>query len=308
MWPLLALFLLSCCPAEALIIGADTRTEVSAPQAAPFRDWADSVVLVSAILKPVDSSAPASGYYWAFGGRKYGDAFTVPQAPQMNHPALDPATPFAAQPIIPMSCSGALIAPDIVLTAGHCADVFFNVVKRAYVAFGWRLGEDGQPPEKFLADQVYRCSLIAQRNDLKEKDGIPLSGSDWALLRLDRPVPDHRPLSVDRRGVYKKGTKVAMIGYPYGLPEKVETGVIRKRLRTAFSTNLPAFIGDSGAPVFNQASGLIEGILVQRHGGDDFAPKGDAAVERVVPEPDAYTVVLKSSEFLPALSAAVQPR
>src|SRR5690606_11297122 len=94
------------------------------------------------------------------------------------------------------------------------------------------------------------------------------SFDDWMLVRLDRVVtaPGALPLEIRRDGFPGVGTPVGMIGHPSGLPMKIAFGsttVIKKDFQsTFFEANLDAYGGNSGSPVFNQTTGIVEGIQV----------------------------------------------
>ena len=156
----------------------------------------------------------------------------------------------------PAQCSGVLIGPDLVLTAGHCVPDTEVCSTYGYV-LEFQV-TDRNPENLVAADQVYSCrELVAGGNQ----------AVDAAVLRLDRPVPDRTPIELDATplGV---GDPLFMIGHPSGLP-LVHTGngrVLAAR-RDAYRTDLDAFGGNSGSPVFN-AGGLIAGMLIR--GQDDF--------------------------------------
>ncbi|MCG2724712.1 MAG: serine protease [Elusimicrobia bacterium] len=86
---------------------------------------------------------------------------------------------------------------------------------------------------------------------------------NYALLRLDRKVSGHTPLAINRDQNLKVGTKLFVIGYPNGLPVKIAGNAeIRSVHNDYFAANLDTFRGNSGSPVFNAETYLIEGILV----------------------------------------------
>ena len=163
---------------------------------------------------------------------------------------------------------------DLVLTAGHCVDDAEDCESTSLV-FGWAI-HDGMSAQSDImpASEVYRCKEIvsAEREE---------TGSDWAVIRLDRPVVGHEPLQIARRtedtesGGIEVGTEVVVIGHPSGLPTKV---ALDARVRSAvdprfFTANTDTYGGNSGSPVFNAWTGEIEGVLVR--GEDDFELSGE---------------------------------
>jgi hypothetical protein len=155
-------------------------------------------------------------------------------------------------------CSGSLVAPDIVMTAGHCIGGPTACEGTKFV-FGFGIREaGGQTPQSVPAADVYGCGGYI--------GGAQVSGGpDWALVRLDRPVSDRAPLRISRRGMPPKGTPLFVIGHPAGLPTKVAGGAsVRESGKDGyFTANLDTYGGNSGSAVFNAVTGEVEGILVR---------------------------------------------
>jgi hypothetical protein len=110
---------------------------------------------------------------------------------------------------------------------------------------------------------------------------------DWALLKIDEEVPDLlRPLDLnEEKSLPAEDQNLFMIGHHCGLPLRVATkGKILSTTDTIFRTNLDAFIGNSGSPVFNGSTWKVEGILIR--GGEDFkqVDTGNGKEWFVVPE------------------------
>jgi V8-like Glu-specific endopeptidase len=77
------------------------------------------------------------------------------------------------------------------------------------------------------------------------------------------------PLRLRESGKVSVGERLAVIGYPSGLPLKIaDDGVVRRLEKHFFVTNLDTYHGNSGSPVLNAATGVVEGILVR--GDEDF--------------------------------------
>jgi hypothetical protein len=117
--------------------------------------------------------------------------------------------PYRDQPN-PAWCSGFLVAPDIVATAGHCVTSTADCSSTAFV-FGFVMLDATTPVLTIDSSQVYFCSEIIERQQ---------SAADWGLIRLDRDVTDHTPLPVRRTGKIQDGADVLVIGHPVGLPRK----------------------------------------------------------------------------------------
>ncbi|MEM7235079.1 MAG: trypsin-like peptidase domain-containing protein [Planctomycetota bacterium] len=181
--------------------------------------------------------------------------------------------PYWSQPS-PGWCSGFLVAPDIVATAGHCVNDS-GECRDSVMVFGFRMLDKNTPQIDIPASQVYFCQGIVGR-DLSD------TGPDWALIKLDREVPDHEPLPIRREGQIRTGQDVVMIGHPAGLPSKITPGA-QVRARSApsyFVATLDAYAGNSGSAVFNADTMVVEGVL-SRGEFPEFVERGACYVSRV---------------------------
>ncbi len=176
---------------------------------------------------------------------------------------LCPGEKFIGQPSGSGLCSGSLVGGDLIMTAGHCVKDQANC-DAVKIVFGFAIKDPGAgAPTRIDADNVYSCKKIVTRAKV-------IDGPDYALIQLDRPVSGRKPLEINRGRSVKKGDKVMVIGHPASLPLKIAGGATVRNVspRGYFVTDLDTFGGNSGSPVFNAATGLIEGILVR--GDEDF--------------------------------------
>jgi S1-C subfamily serine protease len=177
---------------------------------------------------------------------------------------LCPTERFGDQ-VAAATCSGFLIAPDLLVTAGHCMNEI--TCGRGRWVFDYKL-EEGSEKVFITRSNVYSCKKI-----VKDKDGL---FADAAIVQLDRPVTDRRPLVISRKKA-RVGDELVMIGHPSGLPSKVTDGAtVNARSFRKFKTNLDAFAGNSGSPVMNAQTGEVVGILVK--GKEDYTFNGSCRV------------------------------
>lgn len=170
--------------------------------------------------------------------------------------------PFREQPT-PGMCSGFLIGPDLLATAGHCLSRGCGSFKVAFNYF-----YDKPASERNLwqipNSDIYTCKEILGSYVDSE------TMLDFGVIRLDRPVEGVEPLTLRSKGKIKAGTPLAVIGYPMGIPAKVieggETEATATNDRYFFVGNLDTYGGNSGSAVFNAQTYEVEGILVR---GDD---------------------------------------
>ena len=160
-------------------------------------------------------------------------------------------------------CSGFLVGPDLVATAGHCV-TSNDACQSTKFVFGFAIKQPGaNTPEDVANNEVYGCKELLGRQQEN-------TGPDWAVVRLDRPVTGHKVLAIDHANV-TNGEKLVLIGQPSGLPTKIAAGntyVLDASPNGYFRANTDSYHGNSGSAVFSQNSLGIVGILVR--GEADF--------------------------------------
>lgn len=160
------------------------------------------------------------------------------------------------------NCSGFLVAPNVLVTAGHCIKTAADCASYKWV-FDYKVDHADQGAVNVPKTSVVSCKKIISRSlDQISKD-------DYAVIELDRKVKDRRPLAFRKTGKITKGTAIAVIGHPTGLPTKIADGAKVRSLSTKFFVaNLDTYGGNSGSAVFNTKTSEVEGILVR--GENDY--------------------------------------
>lgn len=167
-----------------------------------------------------------------------------------------------SQQISAANCSGFLVSPTVLVTAGHCIKSEYDCQSYKWV-FDFRVDHADQGAVNVPAASVYSCKkIISQTLDQDSKD-------DFAVIELDRAVTDRHPLVFRKKGKISKGAEIAVIGHPTGLPTKIADGAKVRGLKGKFfQANLDTYGGNSGSAVFNTKTGEVEGILVR--GENDY--------------------------------------
>jgi hypothetical protein len=174
--------------------------------------------------------------------------------------------PYFNYPAEVGDCTAFLIDDETLLSAGHCYE-YYNCNELTF-AFDYKSRDVKKPFDISIATKdIYYCK------DLKYVVDTTTHLLDYAIIKLDRKVTDRTPLKLRTSGKVKLGEKLFTMGYPLGMPLQVTENafVIHNSNEKYFSANLDSFHGNSGSPVINDTTGLVEGILVR--GRIDFTAK-----------------------------------
>lgn len=244
---------------QGIIYGSDDRVEVfEHPEEGVRRLAQESIVTLM----------PLSGLDF----RPDGTVARRTNVPLQNAQNLCSGERFADQPTSGY-CSGTLVAPNLVITAGHCIGPGEDTCRNAAFVFGYHYEAAGRL-RTLRTEDVYTCQRIVA-HALSNSGGRRL---DYAVVQLDRPAtPTHTPARVRTAPqALTTGQQLVMIGSPSGLPVKIDDG---GRVRTARGSTLDYFVattdsfaGNSGSGVFDRATLEQVGILVS--GDTDYVQSG----------------------------------
>jgi hypothetical protein len=187
------------------------------------------------------------------------DGFRVASNPYGKQENLCPGERFADQPESEGRCTAFLVAPSRVVTAGHCITV--ERCAETALVFGFAYRDPTDDVTWVLPDDVYGCQAVLARELSPTASDVP--SVDYAILELDRPVPDRQPLTLRRESKLRDRVLVTLIDHPMGLPMKTSTGAVFDNSDpVTFNAQTDGFRGSSGSPVLDPATGLVEGVLI----------------------------------------------
>ena len=268
---------------QKLVYGVDDRQELFSVTDSDVLRSADSVVSLIDVGNISDNGNGTSN---------------IRTVPFSSAQGLCSTERFGSQPTAPF-CSGFLVARDIVATAGHCIDT--NTLARTRFVFGFRMVDESTAQVTIPNDAIFRGTGIIGRK-------LENTGSDFAVVRLDRPATGRPVAEIRRSGKVDDGAMVYVIGHPSGLPLKYAPGaVVRDNSPGSFFVaNLDTYGGNSGSPVFEEDSDIVEGILVR--GDTDFVSNGTCIVSNVCPTTgcrgEDVTRAAEFKDFVPSPSVA----
>ena len=204
-------------------------------------------------------------------------------------------------------CSGALVAPNLVLTARHC-------VSRAITATpacdahgeshnGLHLAEDADPGSIGIYVgahvRVDRDPVRARAVRTLHPTGRVLCDADVAFLVLDRPLSDVSVLPLRLHGTVESGDHVLPVGFGGGMANAIGNRVARSGSTVLtvgpaanaetgavlgpreFEVDEATCRGDSGGPAIDARTGEIVGVVSR---GASCSASGNHVYTRV----DAY--------------------
>lgn len=231
-----------------IVYGDDNRLE-----AHESPDFIQELGNSTAVMIPTSKLVPVMGY------------FMLPPSTLKEDMNLCPGERFENQ-LSAGLCSGFLVGPDLLVTAGHCVTSEFDCAKYSWV-FDYKVKKETNRADVLSSrDNVYKCKRV-----IDAKLEVTATGKvDYALIQLDRVAAGRKPLKYRSEGKIADDAEVFVIGYPSGLPQKYapDAQLVQNSDEHFFQANLDTFGGNSGSSVFNTVTNEVEGILVR--GAKDY--------------------------------------
>jgi hypothetical protein len=173
-------------------------------------------------------------------------------------------------------CSGALVAPDVVLTSHRCvakwAPVFpcDDAAPRPAVAFS-----PGSLRVLF-AEPAAPAQERARGSSVSAPAGADACSADIALVILDTPIDDVAPFPIRAVGA-AKGDRLRTVGFESLDPSSLPAEIVRDHLPVVDATSTELKIGDScergwGAAAIEESTGEIVGVASRRAGPSCSGP------------------------------------
>jgi hypothetical protein len=261
----------SLIPVSTSYVVTDDRLDVYQLSGENLKD-ADSVV---ALMKSEYLRDNGDGTATLWTGR-FGEVYN-----------LCPTERFQEQPVAAF-CSGVLVAPDVIATAWHCIEDK-NVADIRFV-FGFRKNYAANVQTTFPTSDIYHgVEVIGWK--FNDRD------VDWALIRLDRSVENHRIAHIRQSGKINDGQAVNVFGHPNGLPAKFISGAVQNNwFRVGFLADIDIYPGNSGSPVFNSTTHEVEGIVIAMS-KDQFIQHGGCWLS-VGCQEAGCSVITRTTEFV----------
>ncbi len=167
-----------------------------------------------------------------------------------------------------------LVGDQLALTAAHC--IYDEVtqtlkpdIKHFRLIFDFYMTRCAECPK--LNHNEWNCDFSKDTYSFTVLAYKYIRGmEDWAILKLDKKVEGRQPLKINFGYEVSVGRNalvaddVYMLGHPFGLPLKyTRDAVVIEQIPTStyFTSNLDAFIGNSGSPVFLSKTHEVVGML-----------------------------------------------
>jgi tetratricopeptide (TPR) repeat protein len=179
------------------------------------------------------------------------------------------AVPVAAQDLLPELVRR--IKPSAV-----AIETFDSRGEKLSRGSGFFIGIDRVVTNRHVIDNAYRAEVHSYNGSVYQVKGVIAvdAEGDLALLRVDAPPNQVRPLLLDRTSP-QEGESVVVIGNPFGLEGSVTNGIVSAvrdipTFGRIIQITAPISPGSSGSPVVNMQGQVIGVATLQITGGQSI--------------------------------------
>ncbi|HVK61557.1 MAG TPA: serine protease [Bdellovibrionales bacterium] len=250
---------------QAAIYGVDDRVEANQSVVAKRFSSAMAMMISPVYMKQAADQTWSVDYPVSSSDDGYG---------------ICPSERFAVQPASTLTCTGFLIAPNLLVTAGHCmvnvgeaVDVQNPQCRDFHWLFDFMTDVNGRVQTTGIApERVVRCKRVVyavHEGRYDPKTQITHPGKDFAIVELETAQP-HRAVLPLANSFVKPREAISSFGYPLGLALKsMGTASVVEQTHPEYArTTLDTLSGNSGSPVLNTKNEVV-GIVVRAF-PDDF--------------------------------------
>jgi hypothetical protein len=162
-------------------------------------------------------------------------------------------------------CAGALVAPDVVLTARHCVSLPAGPIACP--------GEDARPAPPLRApgslrilvgDDLSTAALRARGRAVRVPAASSMCGADVALILLDVPIDDVQPFAIRSTGA-AQGDHLRTVGWRLAARAGAAPRILRDHLLVADTSptelELDEAVRGGGGPAIDETTAEVLGVF-----------------------------------------------
>ena len=198
---------------------------------------------------------------------------------------------YSKQPSMRNNCTGVLIAPKLILTAGNCITDHYCKNDLYYWMFNYNLKSESSFNVKRSRKNFYLCKrLLTRVYD-------PSTATSYAVIELKKAVRGVTPVELSSKEELQDGDKVFTMGHLRGLPLKIDTGGrVFNSTQDYFFTNSDISGSTLGSGIFNSRTYKLEGLMV--HGTRSHIKQGkECKEEQLLDDSDPSEFAIKVYPF-----------
>ena len=187
---------------------------------------------------------------------------TLSEHPELDELPLCQAEMDKEQPLVG-NCSGVLIAPDLILTAGQC---FMS--EQSCRDFEWVFDYKGvtSNDRSLNRDNIYSCKKIIHVDQREGQDNL-------AIIQLDRKVTDRNFLPINNEEPTSSIINSVVVGNSFSLSTNVTKPLETLNDSVIFNITADEFFPNPGSALINIDTMRLEGVVIGTGGGFVIDPE-----------------------------------